>query len=710
MLSKYEPRPHLALVRAHLQNVHQTVQAGDVEIDGDSLTIGEVLAVSRFGCRPYLTKNQDTIESINESVQVLKKCLATGEPIYGVNTGFGGSADARTGRVVQLQKALMQLLQSGILVPGDYEVGSDDSRFSSALQSHAMPSDWVMGTMLIRCNSVARGYSAVSIPAIEAILRLIQHHIVPVVPLRGTISASGDLMPLAYIVGAIEGNPGVHVRMGNQVCTADRMLAMINAPPITLGPKEGLGLVNGTAAAAALASLVMYETHHLALLAQLVTALAVEALRGSRDSFNPFIAQTRPHDGQVEAAANILSLLDGSRLAQGRTPTENDQSPAQPTKQSQHRQGLVQDRYALRTASQWIGPQLEDLMLADRQIAVELNSTSDNPLVDCSTGTIYTGGNFQATSVTSAMEKTRLALQMLGKLLFAQCTEMIDPGLNNGLPTNLVADDPSLSFTMKGVDINMAAYMAELAYLANPVSSHVQTAEMHNQAVNSLAFISARYSMHAVDIVSMMAACSLYVTCQALDLRVLQLTFLEALIPVWHDTLQASMGAFLPQAELDRLAQLVCDASAGAWAAQSRLDLDERCERVVDTMLPILLPHLIQQADPSCATPVAALQNWKTTAITMVKTTYLQVAKRFYQAPDTANYLGSGTRKIYLTVRERLQVPFHRGFIEHPTTGDGSGGKVDGREKKTVGQWISVIYEALRDHWLAGTLVDAFQS
>jgi phenylalanine ammonia-lyase len=152
-------------------------------------------------------------------------------------------------------------------------------------------------------------------------------------------------------------------------------------------------------------------------------------------------------------------------------------------------------------------------MLAHTQVTTELNSTSDNPLVDVSHSDIHSGGNFQAASITAAMEKARLSLQMIGKMLFSQCTELINPALNNGLPANLAADDPSLSFGMKGIDVNVAAYMSELAYLANPISNHVQSAEQHNQAINSLAFISARYTMDAVDLVSLISASFIYVGC-----------------------------------------------------------------------------------------------------------------------------------------------------------------------------------------------------
>lgn len=194
---------------------------------------------------------------------------------------------------------------------------------------------------------------------------------------------------------------------------------------------------------------------------------------------------------------------------------------------NRRREDLIQDRYSLRSAPQWIGPQLEDLLLADQQISIELNSSCDNPLVDTLTRDIYYGCNFQAAVVTSAMEKVRLSLQMPGRMLFAQSTEMIDPHLSGGLPANLAADNPSLSFTMKGVDINMAAYMAELSYLANPMSSHAQAVEMHNQSVNSMALASARMSVDAVDILTKVSACSVYVACQALDLRTLHAGFVS---------------------------------------------------------------------------------------------------------------------------------------------------------------------------------------
>ncbi|MBH1945658.1 aromatic amino acid lyase, partial [Erythrobacter sp. YJ-T3-07] len=139
--------------------------------------------------------------------------------------------------------------------------------------------------------------------------------------------------------------------------------------------------------------------------------------------------------------------------------------------------------------------------------------------VDVATRRVLHGGNFQAKAVTSAVEKARQGLQSLGRMLFSQLTELVNPATNRGLPANLVADDPARSFLFKGTDIMAAALTSELGFLANPVGSHVQTAEMGNQGINSLALISVRYTLDAVDVLSQLMAAHLVALCQALDLR-----------------------------------------------------------------------------------------------------------------------------------------------------------------------------------------------
>ncbi|KAL4736994.1 L-Aspartase-like protein [Aspergillus similis] len=679
-------QPHLHTTIQAWYRLQALIQYGEIEIDGNRLDIPGVVAVACHNCIPKTTGDQAVLKNIDASIRLLNEHLAEGYSVYGVNTGFGGSADSRTDKMTALQSALLQLTQAGVLLESDKSHNQN-----KLLESHAMPASWVRGTMLARCNSNLRGHSAVKLSILQSIVQLLQHRITPIVPLRGSISASGDLMPLSYIAGAIEGNPDVYVQVDGldmpRIMKSSEGLQHAGLEARKLGPKEGLGLINGTSTSAAVASLVLYETNQLSVLVQALSAMGLEALMGTAESYHPFISAVRPHDGQIECANNLLFLLRGSKLVQGLDGQK-----------AQDRPGLIQDRYALRCVPQWVGPQLEDLLLAHRQVTTELNSTCDNPLVDVKSESIYSGGNFQAASITSAMEKTRLCLQMFGRLIFSQATEMIDPSINNGLPTNLVADDPSLSFTMKGVDISMASYMAELGYLSNPVSSHVQSAEMRNQAINSMALVSARYSMQAVEVLSLMCACDLYICCQALDLRVLHNTFLENAIPQLHSVTESIFSPFLDQPALEGLNRSLDQHLTQSWPMTNRLSPADRVHTVIEKAIPVLLENLKSHRGPS----LGDVKTWESQARDLLNVVYRETAEAFFIKQHTADFLGEGAKAIYEMVRQELGIPFHQGFVEHPTAGNET---LNGRPMKTIGSWISIIYEAIRDSRLMGPLI-----
>lgn len=361
---------------------------------------------------------------------------------------------------------------------------------------------------------------------------------------------------------------------------------------------------------------------------------------------------------------------------------------------NRRREDLVQDRYSLRSAPQWIGPQLEDLLLADKQITIELNSSCDNPLINSKTNDIYYGANFQAAVVTSAMEKVRLTLQMFDRLLFSQATEMIESNLSGGLPGNLAADNPSLSFTMKGVDVNMAAYMAELSYLANPMSSHVQAAEMHNQSVNSMALASARMSFDAVDILTTMCACSLFIVCQALDLRALHMTFIEKAAQVLRSTAVSSFATSLSTDELESLENTLQARTDPSWSSTGKLDLRDRCEALVNSSVPIVAAY--------AQGPVSTVREWKSQATNALFEAWDTTFELFAGAPSTAKFLGNGSQVLYRFVREQLGVPFHEGFVEHPTINNDS---LHGRPKRSIGGWISIIHDGVQNGALNAALV-----
>ncbi|KAM0797279.1 L-Aspartase-like protein [Usnea florida] len=493
-------------------------------VDGRSLTIADVVEVSRQFKQVELTS--ESIKAIEMCSKIIPEKVARGNIIYGVNTGFGGSADTRSNDVEKVQQSLISHLTCGIVADGKQPAVLKKQRqrtlverplpLNDPLAATCMPESWARASMIIRLNSLSGGASGIRVDIAEALANLLNKDVVPRIPVRGSISASGDLSALAWIGAVMQGKSSATAFAGprnvdgaRRVTRADVALEEAGIAPISLHAKEGLAIVNGTAVSAGVAALAAHESLNLAALSQLLTAMSVEALRGSDESFEPFIAQVRPHPGQVDSARNIKAFLHGSQLL-----NRHD---------SQKEATLRQDRYSIRTASQWIGPVLEDFCLAHDQLTIEMNSVTDNPLIETATGRVLHGGNFQARAVTSAAEKLRQGLQSIGRMLFAQCTEMINPTTSWGLPPNLCSDDPNDSFLFKGLDVVVAGLTSELGFLANPVGSHVQTAEMGNQSLNSLALLSARYTLEAVDVLSQIASAHLLVLCQALDLRAIEI-------------------------------------------------------------------------------------------------------------------------------------------------------------------------------------------
>ncbi|EXK24321.1 phenylalanine ammonia-lyase [Fusarium oxysporum f. sp. raphani 54005] len=660
------------------KKIQSIKDCGFILLDGSDLDVASVIAVAKYNCNAYVAKRDDIADAMNKSVVLLEEYLAKGYFVYGVNTGFGGSADTRTKDLPALQSALLQLTQAGILTDEDNGLNS-------------MPVTWVRAAMLIRCNTLLRGHSGVRLELVQALLLLLRKGMTPIVPLRGSISASGDLIPLSYIAGMLEGNPDIRVHTSTSfVLSAGKALELAGLEPITLGPKEGLGLVNGTAPSAALGCLAVHEANKILLLAQGLVAMSCEALLGKAENYHPFISSVCPHPGQVECSETILHFLGGSSLVQ--SLKEEDK----------FKPGLAQDRYALRGAPQWLGPQVEDVRSVLSQITVELNSTSDNPIIDIKSGEVYSGANFISSSVANGMEKSRLALQMVGKLLFSLSSELINPTMNRGLPPNLVADDPSLSFTMKGIDISMAAYLSELGYLANPVTPHVQSAEMHNQSINSLALISGRYTLQAADVVTQMCAAHLFAVCQALDLRVLHMTYLQALRSKLSSVVQPFLGGVDDQVAKG-IYESLHETIVKSWNASACFDLQDRCKILSRETVPVLCEHLEEHEMHLVSTrPLQRdLEN-------LAYSTFTQTRSEFFIKPPTKQFLGRASLSLYSFVREELGVPFHQGLVEHP--GRSVGGKINRREKRTIGSWVSIIYTALTNDHVWGPLVEALGS
>ena len=630
--------------------------------------------------------------------------------ILGVNTGFGGSANTYTNDVKQLQRNLVSFLNCGILrekvkpagdqmtngdgTHGSFSKSLDQSRFAQALPNEdalaasTMPECWVRATLLIRSNSLARGNSGVRPELVDSLVHLLRYNLTPVIPLRGSISASGDLIPLSYVAGTLQGSNGVevwvddaHKESGRQRVPADVALSNSSLPALQLGPKEGLAIFNGTAVSAGVGALALHDAHLLVSLSQILTAMGVESLRGSPESFDEFFSICRPHPGQAEVSRNIRRFLRGSLLISDK---EADHASTG---------SLRQDRYSIRTTPQWIGPQLENLMLADKQIEVEINSTTDNPIVDVDGQRVLHGGNFQAMSVTSATEKIRSSLQTIGRMLFAQCTELINPALNNGLAPNLTADEPSQSYLLKGVDISVAALQAELGFLAASVEPHVQNAEMGNQSLNSLALLSARYTHTALGVLSQISAAYLLTLCQALDLRALDRRFLAAFKPFFFSTTQELFSPVLSNTEV--LHESLWSSFQRAYYSTTTIDSYDRFPQILQTLQPTIIAHACANAMSEIG-GLSALHTWTSRCVDDALYHFRSIRIAYAKDPNASGILGSASKRMYQYVRFELGIPFQISTPKEVSNGvhDCFGA---GERDVTIGKWIGKIHGAIQN-------------
>ncbi|MBX6763564.1 MAG: aromatic amino acid ammonia-lyase [Rubrobacteraceae bacterium] len=474
-----------------------------LELDGRSLTIDDVVAFARREGEAVCTLSDDAWERVEASCALKRELIGREVPIYGVTTGFGDSAH----RQISPQKAAR--LQQNML------------RFLGCGTGPIAPPEVTRAMMLLRANCLARGNSGVRPEVVERLLLYLNEDILPLVPERGSCGASGDLIPLSYLGAALVGEEDVLYE--GEVRPSREVLADLGLEPLELEAKEGLALTNGTSFITAIAALAVRDAEELALVSDLCTAMASEALLGNRGHFNAFIHENKPHPGQKESAHIISSLLADSHLALD--SEEIFATDGLGGREFLELERQVQDRYSIRCAPYVSGALRDTLDWVRRWVEIEMNSSDDNPLFDAEGGRVQSGGNFYAGHMAQAMDSLKVALANLCDLMDRQLELLVDEKFNAGLTPNLIPyfdeDSPEagLHHGFKGMQLCSSAMTAEAMKLSAPASVHSRSTECHNQDKVSMGAIAARDARSIVELTQNIAAIHLIAACQALELR-----------------------------------------------------------------------------------------------------------------------------------------------------------------------------------------------
>jgi histidine ammonia-lyase len=305
--------------------------------------------------------------------------------------------------------------------------------------------------MLLRANTLAKGFSGVRVETIELLLQVLEAGIVPYVPSRGSVGASGDLAPLAHLALPLVGEGEASV--GGRRMSGARALASAGLAPITLEAKEGLSLVNGTQFMTSMAALALVRAERLARVADVACAMSVEALQATPTSFHPAIHAARPLPGQQRSAATLRALLEGSAIVESHRWCDK-----------------VQDAYSLRCAPQVHGASRDLLDHVARAVAVELNAATDNPLVLLDEGLIVSNGNFHGQPIAIGLDCLAIACAELANISERRTERLVNPSLSDGLPPFLVAREEGLNSGFMIPQYVAAALVSENKALCHPGS------------------------------------------------------------------------------------------------------------------------------------------------------------------------------------------------------------------------------------------------
>ena len=447
-------------------------------IDGKPITYSTIYNAAIQKEKIYIAP--EIVEKLANQRRLIEKKLIRGkDPIYGVNTGFGALKNTKIGirDITVLQQNLIASHAVGVGTPFSVEL--------------------VRAMMLIQLNYLSRNHSGIRPEVLMKIAVFLDRDIIPVVPEKGSVGASGDLAPSSHIALALTGEGEVWYE--KKIMPAEVVLKDAGISPLILEAKEGLALINNTAAMCAVSAFALARAQYLVDIADITGALSAQALLATHDAFDERIHELKGHKGQIQVAERMRKLLSGSSLTDKKR---------------------IQDQYSIRCIPQVHGAIRDALSYAESVVNTELNSVTDNPLffkkgekID-----VLSGGNFHGEAIALAMDTLRIAVSELANIADRRIFSLLDPALNFGLPAFL-AKNPGINSGMMILQYTTAALVSENKILSHPAAVDSVPTSANIEDHVSMGTISARKTLEVLENVSYVLAIELCVSCQAIEFR-----------------------------------------------------------------------------------------------------------------------------------------------------------------------------------------------
>ncbi|MBL8059921.1 MAG: histidine ammonia-lyase [Chthonomonas sp.] len=452
-----------------------------IELAGQALSMSQILSVGKGVDHVALSKT--ALPRVDGARRAVEQVLAEGRVVYGINTGFGKLSDVEipADQVQQLQTNLVRSHACGFGEPLD----DDEARI----------------LMLLRANVIAKGNSGARREVVDLLCEMITANLVPWVPSRGSVGASGDLAPLAHLAQVLIGEGKAKIGAGSWM-PGGEALRSVGLEPITLEAKEGLALLNGTQAIGAVGLVALGRAKSLVEWATVAGAMSLEALLGTPAAFDSRIHEARAHAGQKLVASKLIELLEGSEIRE----SHRDNDPR------------VQDAYCLRCMPQVHGPVVDNLNSAIKTFEVESGAATDNPLVFAEQGDIISGGNFHGAPLALALDNASVALTMLLSITERRIDRLLNPDLSDGLPPFL-AHNPGLESGFMIAHVAAVAALNEARVLSHPACVDNCTTSASKEDHVSMGMTSALKFKQIVALAAHIVATELVTAAQGLEFR-----------------------------------------------------------------------------------------------------------------------------------------------------------------------------------------------